>query len=360
AASPAAATPAAAQTTAPQSGGRTPGLGSATRPPVPAGISEMFLPNNLTLAEAYRAAGKTAQPGAQNLGLIYYPTILAQARIRFLNRKYGLDHEQTVTSLVYAPDRRGVVRWENFPAQPVDPARLEDQPAADGRFMPVEAPFNDAKIIKGLEKDFLDWVFRGAKVTVRSHEALKLYAGPQVSAGEFRQQCADAARAARDAEYKKATAALDRQIRSLEDKLAREQRELDEDQAELSNRKVEELGTHAENIFGLFTGRAPTRRVSSSLSKRRQTAQAKAEVAKSQQAIVEYKKQLAELDKEKARLESEINNRWGELANKIDEVTVTPLKKDVLVDVYGVAWLPCYIIQADGQTEALRAYAAEG
>jgi len=330
--------------------------GMSDRPAIPAGINELYLPANLTLSTAYRAAGKTPDPGSKNLGLIYYPTILAQARVRFLNRKYNLDYEKILTALVYAPDRRGVVRWDDFLTQPVDERALDKAPVPEARFMTLEAPFSDAKIINNLEKDFIDWAFRTCQVTVRANEALKVYAGPEVSSAEFRQVCAEAARKSRDAEFQKAAAAIDRQIKSLEDKLAREERELESDQTELSQRKMEELGTHAENIFGLFTGRKPTRRISSSLSKRRQTEQAKADVTESQEAIAQYKKDLADLDAQKARLEQEINSRWGQVANEISELTLNPLKKDVLLDVYGIAWLPCYILQTGGQSEALRAY----
>jgi hypothetical protein len=332
------------------------GLGSTTRPPVPAGVAEMFLPNNLTLGEAYKTAGKTPNPAAKNLGLMYYPTILAQANVRFLNRKYALDDEQVVTALVYAPDKRGVIRWEDFRAAPVDAHALDNQPDPQGRFMPFDAPFTDGKILKSLEKDFGDWVFNTAQVTVRANDALKLFAGSQISSAQFRQQCADAARKARDADLKKSLASIDRQIKTLEEKIARTVRELERDEAELSKRKMEEWGTHAENVLGFLTG-SRRRKISSSLTKSRQTAEANAEVRQGQQAIDDYKAQLADLDKERSQLEAEINQKWGELANQIDEITVTPLKKDVRVDIYGVAWLPCYILQVGEQTEALRAFA---
>ena len=93
--------------------------------------------------------------------------------------------------------------------------------------------------------------------------------------------CAEAARDARDAEIAKKTAQLDRQLKTLEDKLTREERELREDEAELSNRKLEEAGTHLENITGLFGGRRKATRLSSSLTKRRMTEQAKSDVEES-------------------------------------------------------------------------------
>ena len=237
------ATPAATPVAAPAVS--EPKSGSMTRPALPAGIREYFLPNNLTFTQAFKAAGRAFPGEAFSQGLIYRPVLLAQANIRYLNRKYNLDTEVHRTVLVTSPDRRGVVRWENYTAAPIEARLLDETPDPQARFAPLEAPLNDPRTLASLQKDFLDWVYRTGQAIVRSNEALKLYAGPEVTPAEFRTQCAEAARNGRDGEIKKVEAAYDRKLTVLQDKLAREERELSEDQTELSQRKMEEMGTHA-------------------------------------------------------------------------------------------------------------------
>jgi hypothetical protein len=330
--------------------------GSTTRPAIPGNIAEYFLPNNLTLTEAFTAAGEAISPGVKNQGLIYRPAVLSQARVRFLNRRYDLDHEETRSVLVSTPDRRGMVRWEEFPTTPIDPGRLDDHPAPEARFTTLEAPFGDAKILAVLEKDFIDWAYRTIQIRIRANETLKVYAGPEVSQAEFRTLCSNAARAGREAEAKKVEAEFERKLASLQDKLAREERELAQDQTEHSQRKMEELGSAAETVFGLFGGRKSSRRISSSLSKRRMTEQARADVEESLDAIVDLKKQIAAAEQEKAKALDEVNNRWGEIANQIDEIELAPLKKDVLIDLFGVAWVPYYIVDTGSETKELPGY----
>jgi chromosome segregation ATPase len=168
--------------------------------------------------------------------------------------------------------------------------------------------------------------------------------------------CADAARDERDKELRKVSDSYDRKIESIQNKLGREERELQEDESELSQRKMEELGTHAENIFSLISGRR--RRMSTSLTKRRMTAQAKADVEESLDAIDDFKKQIAALEKEKAQELQEVNSRWGEIANRVSEIPVTPYKKDVLVDLFGVAWLPYHLVQIGNEMSELSGYSA--
>lgn len=321
--------------------------GSVTRPGVPAGIAEFFLPNNLSFTQSFKAINRPYPKEGYRLGLIYRPVLLAQASVRFLNRKFNLDTTKIRSVVVTGVDRRGVVRWENFEVAPLDQDHLDDIPDPSARFAALEVPLSDERTLKSLQRDFADWVYRATQVTARANETLKVYAGSEVSSAEFRQICADAARAGRDQAARKVSDAYDRKLATIQDRLAREERELDRDESDLSQRKMEEMGTHAENVFNLFKGRS-SRRLTTSLSKRRMTEQAKADVEESLQSIKEFKRQVAELEKEKEAELARISESWADIAGQVTETNLTPLKKDVQVEMFGVAWLPYHIIDAGG------------
>lgn len=333
--------------------------GSQTKPPVPPTVREYFLPQNFSLPEAFKAAGQSMPPQAQIESVVYRPALMASAQVRILDRKLGVDSEITRAALVPSPEKRGSVRWDEHLFNGHGLENAETSPAPSSRFGSIDAPLNDAKLMSALQKDFTDWVYRNSAVQARANTALKVYAGPDISQAEFMKACADAARDARDAEFDKLVAKIDRQIASLETKLSREERELRQDQEELSQRKMEAMGTHAENILGLFTGSRSTRRLSSSLSKQRMTGKAKADVEESEEAIAEFKKQLAELDQERQHLADEINDKWGKVVNEISEVTVSPKKTDVFVNLFGVGWLPYYLVNTGAETLELPAFGGE-
>jgi hypothetical protein len=108
----------------------------------------------------------------------------------------------------------------------------------------------------------------------------------------------------------------------------------------LKERGLEEWGTHAENLLGLLGGRK--RRLSTSLSKRRMTAASKADVKESQETIADINKQISALQAEKAQAVEEVNRKWSEIVDDMKELPFTPNRKDVLVDLFGVAWMPYY------------------
>ena len=329
---------------------------SITKPPIPAWIREYFLPQNYSLPEAFSAAQRPMPAEVMIDSVVYRPALLASAEVRILDRKHGVDSEITRTALVKSPEKRGSIRWEEYPLNANLHDDIDTSPAPSTRFSSIDAPLNDVKLMTALQKDFTDWVYRTSSVKARANQALKVFAGPDVSPAEFMKACAEAARDARDAEIAKKAAPLDRQLKSLEDKLAREERELREDEAELSHRKMEEAGTHLENLTGLFGGRRKASRLSSSLTKRRMTEQAKAEVEESLDAIDQFKAQIKDLAKRREEAIAEINDRWGRVVNEITEVTIAPKKTDVFVKLFGVAWIPHYIIKSGTDTFELPAF----
>ncbi len=330
--------------------------GTETRPALPSGMREYFLPNNLTMAEGFRSAGKPVPEQALGHGLLYKPVLLVQADIRYFQRKYNLDYEKKIAALVPDPDPRGVVRWEEYQISPVDPDQLGRHGAPGARFSMLEAPFTDARTIKSLESDFVDWVYRRAVITVYSNDALKLYAGPETGAGGFRKLISEEARKALDEEVDATRETFQKKFDALQKKLDREKRELEDDRAEHSQRKLEELTTHFENLFG---GKAyGRRRISSSIRKRRMTQKAKDDIEESVDMIAEFEQDIDDLRDEMEETIDELEARWAEVARQVSEIPVTPYKKDILVEVFGIAWMPTHLVEVEGQIVELPGFGA--
>jgi len=332
--------------------------GSLTKPTLPAGIREYFLPQNYSLPEAFQSAKKSMPSQAMIQGIVYRPSLLAAAQVRLLDRKYGVDSEITKAALVDSLDRRGIVRWDEFPYAGPSLDKAETSPAAGARFGTIDAPLNDSKLMTSLQKDFTDWLFRNSEVTARANIKLKVFGGPDVSQAEFMKACSEAASDGRDAELEKKTAALDKKIKSAEDKLIKEERELQQDEADLRNRNIETGLSGAEALAGMF-GLGRKKSLSTSVSKYRMAQNAKEDVKESEDAITQYKRELASLERQRDEIATEVNNSWGSVVNEISEVSIKPKKTDIYVNLFGVAWKPFYIVQAGDETIELPAFGAE-
>jgi hypothetical protein len=246
------------------------------------------------------------------------------------------------------------VDWEDFAAVNIDRDAMDDQPDPRARYASLEAPLSESKLMKSMERDFLDWNYHNSSITVRANEELDIYAGPEVSQAEFRRLCSEAAQEALGKEVDKVEDKFDRKMDTIVSRLKREQRELEEDRSELSQRKMEEYGTHAETVLSLFGRRKKS--LSRSLSKRRMTEKAEADVKESIKAIEDYEEQIKEIQRDKEEALEEVNKRWEEIASQVSEIQVTPYKKDILVEMFGVAWFPHYVVETGGQILELAGY----
>jgi hypothetical protein len=325
-------------------------------PVLPSGINEYFIPDTVSFSEALRAGQITDTTAAQNLGLLYRPLLLAQAQVRYLDRKYDLDHAQAIAALVTKPDLRGLLPWEDFSAGPFEGADLRGLPNPQARFYAPDASITDSKLISSLEKDFLDWAFRSSEVVLRTNEALDIYAGPDVSQADFRKMCSDKARELRDAEIEKAKQAYERKLSPLQRRLDQEQAELEADKSDLSQRKLEEGGQLISTVASLLLGKSSRGKISASSTKRRQTRRAKVEVEKSEQMVADLQKQISSMETAHTKELDEINQRWSEIANQMDEMRLRPMKKDVVVDLFGIAWAPHHLVQIGDTSKMLPAY----
>jgi endonuclease/exonuclease/phosphatase family metal-dependent hydrolase len=88
------------------------------------------------------------------------------------------------------------------------------------------------------------------------------------------------------------------------------------------------------------------RSVSSSLTKRRMTSEAKADVEESLEAIAEYEADIMELQEALTTALNEVEAKWQRVADEQSELPLKPTKTNITVEQFGVAWLPYY--QVDG------------
>lgn len=328
--------------------------GSETRPAVPSGVQEYFLPLNLSEQESINKHARSLSSGIQNIATLYRPVLIGQANIRYLQRKYDLDMERTESVLVYEPDRRGSVRWEDYRVGAFNERKFDRMPVRNGRFATIDEPLSNGKTIRSLKTDFVDWVYRYAEVRVKANEELKVYGGPTTSDEAFKKMCDDAADEKEAVEAKKIETRFKKKITSIEAKISREKRELEEDEADYNSRKREEAVKHVETVIGLFTGRR--RSVSGSLSKRRMTSKAKADIKESQDAIKSFEEEIEDIKEEMEDTLEELALHWDDVAEDVTEISITPYKKDIDTTLFGVAWFPYYLFQDGDNLEELPAY----
>jgi hypothetical protein len=335
-----------------------PTLGQAVQPVIPGSISVHYLPANRGPSEALKEAGQSFTGEAPQPTYLYRPALAGQARVAYIDRKYNISHEAVYTIKIEELRRKGLVRWEDYTTQPMDLDDFSQSPLPNASFESLDdIPIDDSKYIKSLESDFADWIYRTQAMIIRVNEQLGVAAGPDVSDEEFEKMCLEAVEDKKDEEQEAIKEKFKQKYDRLEDQLEDEQEDLEQDKAELGGRRLEELGKGAENILGLFMGRR--RSLSTSLTKRRMTSKAKADVEASEREIEELEEELKALEEELQEDLAEVEEHWQRAIKAVVEEKVSPYKKNIFVEMFGVLWLPYYAFKQGERWTTVPAFESE-
>jgi len=326
---------------------------STTRQAPPAGLAEYFIPADLGLSQAAEAMNISLSVSLEAEGIVYQPALLAQAQIRYLAPRYAFEYQRQVTTLMNDL-RSSLVVWEDYAWRNYRPVDLQSQPLPQARFAAYASWLADARRISAMQKDFPDWVYRTGTIRLRANQSLKVFAGPQTTTADFRDLCSQQAHANYQAEAAKINASYDQKITALRQKITREEAEVDKHKDEVNLRKKEELGAGGEFLLGLLSRRK--RSLTTSLTKRRLAEQAKDDLAQVQQELATLEDQLQALELVRQNMLEESQDRWAKFVNDTSEVPLVPQKKDIFVELFGVAWLPHYLVRVGEEMQEIEAF----
>ncbi len=86
------------------------------------------------------------------------------------------------------------------------------------------------------------------------------------------------------------------------------------------------------------------------------TQQAKDDFEQEEEELAAMKKQLDALEAEQDAAIEDAKDKWAEIASDVSEVPLNPYKKDIFVEMFGVAWAPYYQIRDGSRVREVPAF----
>ncbi|NSW52776.1 MAG: ATP-binding protein [Anaerolineae bacterium] len=325
------------------------------RPMVPTGIHEIFLPITQSPKEALQESGLAFAPDAKvENGLYYVPHFFQQFTVLYTSSKLGINHQVRQAYIAREAPVSSFIEWQDYACKPVDAGEVMQPERTDARYAPLPDRLLPTGSLSTFKTAMADWMYRTVTLQVMGNPTLKLYAAPDESKEDFTKRCRAAAQQQLEAEASTIEAKYRKDRAALDDKIERAEQRLAEEKIDLSQRQMEELGTGAELLIGLVGGRK--RSVSKSLTKRRMTAQAKQDYKEQQLLLRQLQDQLAALEKSKESQIDGLVEKWTKISAQTTVESVSPYKKDIVNEIFGVAWLPCYPVVVGQERRYLPAW----
>jgi hypothetical protein len=327
---------------------------------LPSTVKQVYMPVRVplrtALAEMSRGQGLSVR--SKDGYLVYDPALVGMAKLRFPHTRSRQTHSEDVAYVLQLEGEGYVVDWSEGKAV-LETAELDRQPESGAYFAELPSDLGAAKRHTALKNEFVDYLYYNSSAMLWHNPHLKLYSEFGESESAFQRRCRKAAEEAHGEEAKKLNAKYERELDRLEDRLQREERELEEDKIEHSARKQEELLSGVESVVGLFSRRRATRSLSAASRKRRMTRKARADIEESEEVIEELEADIQELEEEAKREAEELAEKWQELIDEIEEEEVRPRRTDVQLDLFALAWLPRWEVQVGDQAVSMPAFEIE-
>jgi hypothetical protein len=315
-----------------------------------------------SIDQRYFAVWKSASEAASELRnnnelkIEYEPVALSLGKVRFYDAKSGLDEIESFSLLTMPPDDFGrvnfeegleVVDWEkSLLAQP-------DHPEGVGvAYEAVPDAMNSKKELSSIEKEFSNWLYQSKAKTVLEHKKLKLRQEVGESIVEFQSRVQQIAREQRDEELDELQDKFQVKLERIEDKIRKEEQDVQQAAAEVQDRKTAEIVGVAETIFSVFVKRR-SRSISAATSRNRMKRRAKEKLAESKEDLEELHDDYHDLENDLKEKLDEIKEKWESIEEGLSRAEVKPRRTDVKVDGVILAWHP-YWVAADGSRVSAR------
>lgn len=331
---------------------------SANQPPVSAAVSQYFLPTRLTSQQAIGQWERRTQRSAQShsgVTLTYQPMLLAQAVVRYQDRKASIYTARIYTYVVPGLQRAGLIHWEDYLVDPLEARLLSGKPFEQALFGDLPSGLTDDQRMKALQREMIDMLYNTALLTVPFNPDLKIYGNPDTEFSEYQAAVYQAAREKRDAEMDKTSAKYAAMMQKLEQRYKKKEQELRAEKKEIQDRRREELFTTGEALLSLWKGRTnyTLSRMSRAGRYKRQT---KEDITESYETLEIMENEMATVEQQYESEIKAINERWAQAAARTEDYVINPLKKDIQLELFGIGWIPAWYVVINGQPTAIEAY----
>ena len=298
-----------------------------SKPVVPAGIPESYLPGR---------TGAKAPPR-------YLPRIMARVRSHFVDRKSGIDAWETETLVAPPMDDGSAPDWAQAASSHSLQDALEAEPAADATYVEPPAAFLRPANYTAWRKQLAEYVYRTQTLQVFHCPALQMSSAAGGDEGEFRQHIAQALREHRDAEIEKLRDKYAGRLERLSDQIRRAGEKVSREQAQATDQKVSTAVSIGTTLLGALFGR---KRLTTTSVNRAGTAMRRAgRISKDEQDVERAEENLETLKRRLGDMEAELEQEVGRLQAElspdtiaVDVVDVRPRKADTDVSDLTLLW----------------------
>lgn len=316
--------------------GAAPAAGSTAglQPTLPPDVPQLFVP-----ARVRGGAGQT---------LIYLPTVLGAAKVRFSDAKAKVNTAENVMYVTPVTEQAMSVNWEDGEAMAFALQDLEKAPERGVQFADMPPDAGKSKNYAIWSRDLAAWLYNQQKI-----ELLRSPSTGQVSSlgeaeREFRVRLQQAFREQRDEAIEALRRKYATKIAAAEDKVRRAEDAVEREAAQAKSAGMQTAISFGATVLGALLGGKRSKLTSATNIGRAASAakgvgrsmEQNKDVDRAKDTLETYQQRLQELQAEFDQEVAELQARIDPQNEELETVTIRPKKADIDVQLVALLWAP--------------------
>lgn len=319
----------------------------ATRPVIPPGIKEYFLP--------------LEDEPDDDQKVIYRPALFGCAKLHYSKTSIDVDMYKEVCVLQVIDDKVKTDAWDDATVLEIDEPDLEDDPEKAVEFDDLPADMTQKTNYTAWKHDLKDHLYRSYLLPVFSCKALKATSKPGESEGDFRIRLMHSAREARDVAIEKLRKKYSPKIASARERLRKAEQRVETQKAQEKSQLMNTAISIGTGLLGALFGRklgssTNATRMGSAARSAGRIAREKGDVRQAQETVDEYFRKMEDL-------EVEFNDEVDKMTEEFDtdnldmeDDSLRPRKSDLKINTMALVWTPWIIDEGEDADEGEEAY----
>lgn len=297
------------------------------RPRLPKGAEDYFIP-----------AGAGVPPAEIN----YVPAVIRVGEVKYSDPKKRISGTETVAIVNKIDIASGEPDWNQNLELPngLHFSQLSREPVAGTAFTNLPQTLIDSKFWSQLEKDLVDELYGNHSITIFKSPLTGEYSNVGEMEGDFRARLVHGAHEIRDQKVAEMRAKYQKKIDSLEGSIEKAMDVVAEQKSQSSRAKVDTAIRVGSTILSAILGRSVTTRSRSAASGASKAWKESRDVERAEEKVDDLKQDLAEIEIECEKEVHLLKEAMDPMTEALEEVHLTPYKKNCSAKVVGVVWMP--------------------
>lgn len=269
---------------------------------------------------------------SQNSAYYLQPYLLCFATVHYINTTKNIDLEESIAYKIYLTENMKSIDFDT--KEVLETSVIENfdtKERSNSFYYEIPTFIKNERDLKALEKDFVDYIYSEAKLTLYKNESLKLASKQNESLNDFKIRVQDRLNEKVDLEIEKLQMKFQKENDLLDNKLSKLYDKLDKEQQQANATTTNTMISIGTSILGAFFGKS-----ASSIGRVASSARGASKILKERGDIKYVENDIAQIQEQKENLKTILENEIEKinLANnisnfEIEEMFMKPKRSDI-------------------------------